>query len=58
MMGFSQCPKCNRPALHINGNNPAIVAEVAAMYEEHMGLKNPPEARLTDMATGKPRLDS
>lgn len=56
VLGFSTCPKCNRPALHINGD-PDAVAEVAVMYEDHMGAKNPPDARLTDLATGKPRLD-
>jgi hypothetical protein len=56
LMGFSTCPKCNRPALHIKGD-PDAVAEVAVMYEDHMGAKEPPDARLTDMATGKPRLD-
>lgn len=56
LMGFSTCPKCNRPAFHIKGD-PAVVAEVAAMYEEHIGAKEPPDARLTDLVTGKPRLD-
>jgi hypothetical protein len=56
LMGFSTCPKCNRPALHIKGD-PDAVAEVTVMYEDHMGAKEPPDARLTDLATGKPRLD-
>jgi len=56
LMGFSTCPKCNRPAIHIKGD-PEAVAIVAVEYEDFMGSKTPPDARLTDMATGKPRLD-
>lgn len=57
LMGFSRCSKCNRPALHIKGE-PEAVAIVAAEYKAHMGAKLPPDARLTDMATGRPRLDA
>jgi hypothetical protein len=55
MMGFSACNKCHRPAFHIKGD-PKAVAEVTAMFEESMGWGQP-EARLTDMVTGKPKLD-
>jgi len=55
MMGTSMCPKCKRPAFHINGD-PATVTEVTAMFEEQMGL-NQPEAHLTDTSTGRPKLD-
>jgi ribosomal protein L37E len=56
LLGSSICPKCGRPALHIKGD-PEAVAEVTAMFEMDMGLRSMPEAHLTDMATGKPRLD-
>jgi len=55
MMGFSTCNKCQHPAFHIKGD-PEAVTEVTAMFEESMGW-SAPDARLTDIATGKPKLD-
>lgn len=55
LLGFSVCPACHHPALHIQGE-PEVVAAVAEDFQAAMGFGEF-DARPTDCRTGKPLLD-